>query len=136
MKLLTALGAEIIAIGVILAIFGAITTMTYAVGYESGCGTTCSISSFNEITHSYYLYPVWSVPTAVRSNFTGSCTIQRAWYTPLSAPPPCSLPPLSTSTNYDLNFVGVVLAALGIAAVTWNTTRRPTSDGATEHRPV
>lgn len=123
-------GIVIVLVGSIMTLFGTVYSTTIVVGREYGCGQGCHGGSSQDITTSYYLYPIWGLPLRNNVDYGGtSCNIQ-SWYTPFNPPPSCIPPPVSSSSpNYIPNLIGVVLILLGTVVMV-----RAYADESTLHR--
>ncbi len=117
MKSFLVAGVTILLIGGTMAIFGAVYSATIYTGRAYDCGTGCQGQTIQNNVTSYYAYPMWSPPTWSHVNYNVThCTIQ-SWYTPFSPPPSCIPPPVSSSANYLVNFIGIVLVLLGVVMI-------------------
>ncbi len=139
MKSLLLAGTVIVLVGGVMAIFGAVYSTTIYVRRAYDCGTGCQGQTIQDIVTSYYAYPIWNPPTWSQVNYNVThCAIQ-SWYTPFSPPPSCIPPPLSSSANYLVNFMGIVLALLGVVMIvrgdaTASTPHHLVVNGENEHQ--
>lgn len=129
-------GLALVVAGLYLAVFGAVYYTIYEVqGHFETCVAGCTSSGYQSVPVTYSMYPIWSPPSWNHVDYSATCSMTSASYTPLDPPPSCLPPPAGNLPVYGRNYGGIALVVIGAilaAAAVKSGTGHPQTTGRKE----